>query len=120
MPTDTQQDGQASAGVAGRPAPHLRKLIYIPTLCYLNVAMLTLLLTSRAGRTIVRVYGAVCSDACSIPACMLPSIVSSSEVYCVADNPDNVLNGVRVAGILGDQQVTKVGELYARYSCNIV
>lgn len=51
---------------------------------------------------------------------MLPSIVSSSEVYCVADNPDNVLNGVRVAGILGDQQVNKVGGLlYAGYLCVI-
>ncbi|CAM9760772.1 unnamed protein product [Ectocarpus fasciculatus] len=45
-----------------------------------------------------------------IPACMLPSIVSSSEVYCVADNPDNVLNGVRVAGILGDQQAALFGQ----------
>ena len=36
---------------------------------------------------------------------MLPTIVSSSEVYCVAENPENVLNGVRIAGILGDQQV---------------
>lgn len=36
---------------------------------------------------------------------MLPSIVSSSAIYCVADNPENVLNGVTIAGILGDQQV---------------
>lgn len=36
---------------------------------------------------------------------MLPSIVSSSEVYCVAENPDFVLHGVKIAGILGDQQV---------------
>lgn len=42
---------------------------------------------------------------CRIPACMLPKIVSSSEVYCVAENPDDVLNGVKIAGILGDQQV---------------
>lgn len=47
----------------------------------------------------------VLSAVCSIPACMLPAIVSSSEVYCVAENPDYVLNGVRIAGILGDQQV---------------
>eukprot|EP00752_Nemacystus_decipiens_P007537 g6736.t1 len=46
----------------------------------------------------------------SIPACMLPSIVSSSEVYCVADNPENVLNGVKIAGILGDQQAALFGQ----------
>ncbi|CAM9290523.1 unnamed protein product, partial [Hapterophycus canaliculatus] len=45
-----------------------------------------------------------------IPQCMLPSIVSSSEVYCVADNSDNVLNGVKIAGILGDQQAALFGQ----------
>lgn len=36
---------------------------------------------------------------------MLPTIVSSSEVYGTAENEDGLLNGVRIAGILGDQQV---------------
>ncbi|CAM9310998.1 unnamed protein product [Ascophyllum nodosum] len=45
-----------------------------------------------------------------IPACMLPEIVSSSEVYCEAENDDGVLNGVRIAGILGDQQAALFGQ----------
>src|SRR5262249_19662007 len=44
----------------------------------------------------------------SIPAQMLPRICSSSEVYgCVAESP---LEGVPVAGILGDQQAALVGQ----------
>eukprot|EP00903_Cladosiphon_okamuranus_P006123 g6027.t1 len=46
----------------------------------------------------------------SIPACMLPKIVPSSEVYCVAENSDDVLNGVKIAGILGDQQAALFGQ----------
>jgi glycerol kinase len=43
----------------------------------------------------------------SIPAAMLPSIKSSSEVYGTAKG---VLDGVPVAGILGDQQAALVGQ----------
>lgn len=45
-----------------------------------------------------------------IPAAMLPSIVSSSEVYCTADNEEDVLTGVKIAGILGDQQAALFGQ----------
>lgn len=43
-----------------------------------------------------------------IPLQMLPTIVSSSEVYCVGDNAEGLLTGVKIAGILGDQQVREV------------
>lgn len=41
----------------------------------------------------------------SIPIRMLPKIVSSSEVYGTAENEEGLLVGVKIAGILGDQQV---------------
>lgn len=47
----------------------------------------------------------VAMNVSSIPECMLPEIVSSSMVYGEADNEDGLLNGVKIAGILGDQQV---------------
>jgi glycerol kinase len=43
----------------------------------------------------------------TIPAAILPRIVSSSEVYAEATG---VLAGVRIAGILGDQQAALVGQ----------
>jgi glycerol kinase len=46
-------------------------------------------------------------EAFSIPAAMLPRIVSSSEVYAEATG---VLGGVKIAGILGDQQAALVGQ----------
>jgi glycerol kinase len=42
-----------------------------------------------------------------IPRSVLPRIVSSSEIYAEADG---VLPGVKVAGILGDQQAALVGQ----------
>jgi glycerol kinase len=42
-----------------------------------------------------------------IPSRMLPQICSSSQVYCEAQG---VLNGVPIAGILGDQQAALVGQ----------
>jgi glycerol kinase len=47
-------------------------------------------------------------DAFSIPAAVLPKIVSSSEVYGAAKVPE--IEGVPVAGILGDQQAALVGQ----------
>ncbi len=47
-------------------------------------------------------------DAFSIPAAVLPKIVSSSEVYGTAKVPE--IEGVPVAGILGDQQAALVGQ----------
>lgn len=44
---------------------------------------------------------------------MLPTIVSSSEVYGEANNAEGLLTGVKIAGILGDQQVL---DLFCRYS----
>jgi glycerol kinase len=46
-------------------------------------------------------------DAFDIPRSVLPRIVSSSEVYAEARG---VLQGVKVAGILGDQQAALVGQ----------
>ena len=43
-----------------------------------------------------------------IPAQMLPKIVSSSEVYGQATVP--VLQGISIAGVLGDQQAALVGQ----------
>jgi glycerol kinase len=47
-------------------------------------------------------------DAYNIPALMLPEIKSSSEVYGTVSN--EVLPGVPVAGILGDQHAALVGQ----------
>ena len=47
-------------------------------------------------------------EAFSIPAAVLPKIVSSSEVYGTAKVPE--IEGVPVAGILGDQQAALVGQ----------
>ncbi len=47
-------------------------------------------------------------DAYNIPAVMLPEIKSSSEVYGTVSN--EVLPGVPVAGILGDQHAALVGQ----------
>jgi len=47
-------------------------------------------------------------DAYNIPAIMLPEIKSSSEVYGTVSN--EVLPGVPVAGILGDQHAALVGQ----------
>ena len=47
-------------------------------------------------------------DAYNIPSVMLPEIKSSSEVYGVVSN--EVLPGVPVAGILGDQHAALVGQ----------
>jgi glycerol kinase len=46
-------------------------------------------------------------QAFDIPRSVLPRIASSSEVYAEADG---VLSGVKVAGILGDQQAALVGQ----------
>ncbi|MDB5460842.1 MAG: glpK, partial [Caulobacteraceae bacterium] len=46
-------------------------------------------------------------EAFDIPASVLPRIASSSEVYAQASG---VLAGVRIAGILGDQQAALVGQ----------
>jgi len=46
-------------------------------------------------------------EAFDIPRSVLPAIASSSEVYAEADG---VLAGVKVAGILGDQQAALVGQ----------
>jgi glycerol kinase len=46
-------------------------------------------------------------DAFTIPAAILPRIASSSEVYAEATG---VLEGVKIAGILGDQQAALVGQ----------
>jgi glycerol kinase len=46
-------------------------------------------------------------DAFTIPRSVLPRIASSSEVYAEAEG---VLAGVKIAGILGDQQAALVGQ----------
>jgi len=46
-------------------------------------------------------------DAFTIPRSVLPRIASSSEVYAEASG---VLEGVKIAGILGDQQAALVGQ----------
>src|SRR6202044_3881138 len=46
-------------------------------------------------------------EAFTIPAGVLPRIASSSEVYAEATG---VLEGVKIAGILGDQQAALVGQ----------
>lgn len=48
-------------------------------------------------------------DAFDIPAAMLPSIRSSSEVYGEAE-PSSLLRGTPIAGILGDQQSATFGQ----------
>lgn len=47
-----------------------------------------------------------------VPAAMLPGIVSSSEVY--AEAVTGPLRGVRLAGLLGDQQAALVGQACLR------
>jgi len=47
-------------------------------------------------------------DAFEIPASLLPAVKSSSEIYGEASIP--ALNGVPIAGILGDQQAALVGQ----------
>lgn len=48
-------------------------------------------------------------DAFDIPRSMLPAIRSSSEVYGHAE-PNSLLRGARIAGILGDQQAATFGQ----------
>ena len=46
----------------------------------------------------------------SIPASMLPTIKSSSEVFGTINTDDVLLNGVVIAGVLGDQQAALFGQ----------